>query len=249
MSGVEIKALQQRLADGACYRGAIDGKASSALEAAIKACPSQDPVLRIETGMHVAPVKRIGVDKSCRIAVTGSYDKTVRIWSLPEARLLHTFRVPVGPGDGGKNHAVGASPDGRWAVAGGWDAEWDVASQDFVDVIDTVSGGLVARVGPFGSVLNHFAFSSDGRWLAATSSAKVGVKIIDTQTWRIVAEDKNYADDSYGAAFGPDGRLYTVAYDGKLRQYGAGPDFKKVREISPNRASSRTRSRSIPAAS
>src|SRR5580704_3231101 len=47
MSGAEIKALQQRLTDGSCYSGAIDGQASPALQAAIKACPSQDPVLRI----------------------------------------------------------------------------------------------------------------------------------------------------------------------------------------------------------
>ena len=71
MSADEIKALQQRLADGGCYQGAVDGKASAALEAAVKACPSQDPVLRIETGMHVAPIKRIGVDRACRIAVDG----------------------------------------------------------------------------------------------------------------------------------------------------------------------------------
>ena len=42
--------------------------------------------------MHAAPIKRIGVDRACRIAATGSYDKTVRVWSLPDGRLLHTLR-------------------------------------------------------------------------------------------------------------------------------------------------------------
>jgi len=56
--------------------------------------------------------------------------------------------------------------------------------------------------------------------------------VIDTQTWRIAAEDKAYAGNSYGVAFAPDGRLYTVAYDHKLRQYGPGPGFKKDREVS-----------------
>ena len=72
MSSTEITALQQRLADGGCYPGAIDGQASSSLEAAIKACPSQDPILRIETGMHTAAIQRIGVDRECRLLATGS---------------------------------------------------------------------------------------------------------------------------------------------------------------------------------
>ena len=41
MSGAEIKALQQRLADGHCYQGAIDGQTSPTLQAAINACPSR----------------------------------------------------------------------------------------------------------------------------------------------------------------------------------------------------------------
>ena len=56
MSSTEIRALQQRLTDGGVITGAIDGQASPSLEAAIKACPSQDPVLRIETGMHAAVI-------------------------------------------------------------------------------------------------------------------------------------------------------------------------------------------------
>ena len=71
----------------------------------------------------------------------------------------------------------------------------------FVYIFDASTGALVARVGPFGNVINHLAFSPDGRWLAANSHADVGLKVIDAQTWRIVAEDKNYAGDSYGAAF------------------------------------------------
>src|SRR5271168_4913879 len=82
--GQDIKALQERLMDDGCYQGAIDGRTSPALDAAIKACPSQDPVLRIETGMHVAAIHAIGVDRACRIAATGSDDKTVRVWSLPD---------------------------------------------------------------------------------------------------------------------------------------------------------------------
>ncbi len=231
MAAAEIKALQQRLTDGGCYNGAIDGQGSSALQDAIKACPSQDPILRIETGMHVASIKRIGVDKACHIAATGSYDKTVRVWSLPEGRLLRTLRVPIGPGDNGKIYAVSMSPDGRWIAAGGWDAQWDVVHEMYVYVFDASTGTLVKRVGPFGSAILQLTFSRDGRWLAATSDEGVGLKVIDAQTWRIVAEDKDYAGRSQGAAFAADGRLYTSAYDGKIRQYSPGPTFKKEREI------------------
>jgi len=231
VSSAEIKALQQRLIDGGCYRGAVDGQTSPALQAAIKACPSQEPVLLIETGMHTEPIKRIGVDRACRIAATASFDKTVRVWSLPDGRLLHTLRVAIGPGDSGKIYAAAASPDGRWVAAGGWDAQWDMSRQDYVYIFDASTGAMVTRAGPFESVINHLTFSPDGCWLAASSSKNVGLKVISVQGWRVAASDKSYADDSYGAAFGPDGRLYTVAYDGKVRRYGPDPLFRKQREI------------------
>jgi WD40 repeat protein len=235
MSADEIKALQQRLTAAGCYSAAIDGQASSALQDAIKACPSQDPVLRIETGMHVASIPPIGVDRACRIAATGSYDKTVRVWSLPEGRLLHTLRVPIGPGEGGKIFAAAVSPDGRWIAAGGWDAEQArVDYTHYVYIFDAVSGAIAIRVGPFGGTIKHLTFSPDGRWLAATSEGGVGLKVIDAQNWRIVAEDKSYGGASYGAAFAPDGRLYTVADDNMLRRYGPGPQFKKEKEVKAN---------------
>ena|SRR6266853_5897214 len=51
------------------------------------------PVLVIDPGMHTAPIKDVGVDVAGRIAVTGSWDKTVRVWSLSDGKLLRTCRL------------------------------------------------------------------------------------------------------------------------------------------------------------
>ena len=96
MSADEIKALEQRLTDADCYKGAIDGTVSAALDAAIKACPDQRPFLRIEIGMHTAPISRIGVDDACRLLATASDDKTVRLWSLLTPALAISPLVSTG---------------------------------------------------------------------------------------------------------------------------------------------------------
>ena len=123
MSVDEIKALQQRLTDAGCYKGAIGGAASGALDDAAKACPDQRPFLRIEIGMHTAPpIWDIGVDAACRTLATGSNDKTVRIWSLPDGKLERVVRWPIGEGDAGKVFATALSPNGRRLAIGGRDA-------------------------------------------------------------------------------------------------------------------------------
>ena len=77
MSPDEIKALEQRLADAGCYKGAIDGRLSGTLDASIKVCPDQRPVLRVETGMHTAQITNIGVDAACSLLATAADDKSV----------------------------------------------------------------------------------------------------------------------------------------------------------------------------
>jgi WD40 repeat protein len=225
MSEAEITALQQRLSDGGCYQGAIDGQASSSLEAAIKACPSQDPILRIETGMHTGVIQRIGVDRQCRLLATGSWDKTVRLWSLPEGRLLRTLRWPIGPGDDGKVYAVAVSPDGRLVAAGGYDARWTSQQRHSVYLFDTASGALKARVGNFEDVIHHLAFSPNGRFLAAMLHAGNGLRVIDTERLSEVAADRDYGDVSYGIDRGND--LVTVAWSSDGRQLVAGGTYQK----------------------
>ena len=52
--------------------------------------------------------------------MTGSDDKTVRVWSLADGTLVRTIRLPAGPGNVGKVYAVAISPDGALIAAGGW---------------------------------------------------------------------------------------------------------------------------------
>ena len=79
----------------------------------------EQPVLVIDPGMHTAPIQSVAVDAAGHLAVTGSHDKTVRIWSLADGKLLRTIRMPAGPSHMAKAFAVAMSPDGDVVAAGG----------------------------------------------------------------------------------------------------------------------------------
>jgi WD40 repeat protein len=226
MSQSDIRALQQRLTEAKCYSGWLDWTASAAVTTALKACPVMDPILSIETGMHTAPIRGVGVDRDCKLLATGSDDKTARVWSLPDGRLLRTLRVPIGPGEGGKLRSVAMSPDGQFVAAGGWDAHSTNGINDAVYMFDAASGDLKARIGPFESIINRLVFSADGRYLAVLAS---GLHVIDTALSKEIAADRQYEQAGYGAAFAADGRLFTVSDDGFLRAYDSG--FRLINKV------------------
>ena len=221
-SPAEIASLQQRLTDAGCYSGAIDGSASAALDAAVKQCPDQRPILRIETGMHTAPIWRVGVDAACTRLATPSDDKTVRIWSLPDGRLERTIRLPIGVGDGGKIYAAALSPDGRWLAAGGYDASWEKTGKHSLSLVD-LQTGAVHRYGSFENVIDSIAFSADGRRLAVGLGA-TGLRVLDSAGGAELLADRDYGDRIYGLAFAPDGSLIVASLDGSLRRYR--PDLR-----------------------
>ena len=144
----ETLTLQQRLTDAGCYQDAIDGAKGAALDEAVKACPDQRPVLRIETGMYTATISRVGVDGACTKLATASDDKTVRVWSLPDGRLEQTIRLTIGAGNGGKVYAAALSPDGRWLAAGGWDTSYEKTNTFSLKLVD-LRTGAVRRLGAF----------------------------------------------------------------------------------------------------
>jgi len=73
--------------------------------------------------------------------------------------------------------------------------------------------------------VEHLTFSADGRFLAATSGNKSGLRVYKTADWGQVAADTDYGSGSYGADFDGRGRLVTSSGDGFIRLYDS--DFKQ----------------------
>lgn len=192
---------------------------------ALAADPTPEPLLRVETGMHTTLVRRIAVDAPRNRLITASDDKTVRVWQMPEARLVTVLRVPIDVGHEGQLFALAVSPDGRTVVTGGWTG-WDWDGSASLYFFDVASGELTRRVGGFKDAIGALAWSADGRHLAVGLQGRGGLHILRLSDHRVVASDTRYLDKLMDLDFGPAGRLVTVALDGMTRLYDQ--DFRLI---------------------
>jgi len=129
--------------------------------------PPADPVLRIDPGMHTAPIWRVAVDARGRWLVTGSHDRTARVWDLTTGRLQRVLRPPLGSGEEGKLYAVALSPDGATVALGGWtqfnDGRPEVAPEGYaIYLFDRMTGRMLRRIEGLPDVIFGLAFSADG---------------------------------------------------------------------------------------
>lgn len=191
--------------------------------------PPQVPFLRIEAGGHIGAVPHLSVDSSGRLLATAGYDKTVRLWSLPDGKPRGVLRPPIGPEQEGEIYGVAVTPDGRrvfaaGATGGSWDGTFSIY------VFDARRGALVARLPGLPSPANTLAVAPDGSRFAA-GFARGGVRVWDATSGKPIFEDPAYTGPVRNIAFDRQNRLYTAAADGKLRAYG--PDGKKAVEKEP----------------
>jgi WD40 repeat protein len=163
--------------------------------------PLQDPQLRIEAGFHTSHIT-FDVSADGQLLVTGSNDKTVRLWSLPAGTLLRTFRVPSAPGIEGCIYAVAISPGGRYVAAGGNTTAANGEFLAYIYLFDTISGAVVRRLGPFSDNILSLAFSPGGRRLAASLNGRSGIRL-----WRWPLDTPPTADSDF---FAP---AYGVSFD------------------------------------
>jgi WD40 repeat protein len=186
---------------------------------------SQEHFLRIEMGMHTSMITGIGVDAQNQFIVTGSQDKTVRLWELSTGRLIKIFRPPIGEGPVGMILAVAISPDGKTIACGGRTESGGGASRS-IYLFDQESGELVRRIGGLSYNLLGLTYSKDGKFLLAGMQSNGGIRIYRTSDYSLAAEDRDYGDAFHVGDFDGNGRLVTTSKDGFIRLYGS--DFKLI---------------------
>lgn len=212
-------------------RGSVAALAAATATLCSAAEPPAEPILRIETGMHAATVRRVIYEPVHDRLVTTGDDRTVRMWQLPEGRLWNVLRFPIGPGHEGRIFAMAASPDGRTIAAAGWTGwEWD--REGAIYLFDAESGEMTRRVSGLPETVGFLAYSKDGRHLAVGLQGGKGLRILRTSDYALAASDTVYGDKILGADFARDGRLAVASLDGLIRLYDA-----RLRLVARKRAS------------
>ncbi|MBV8166866.1 MAG: hypothetical protein JO021_08735, partial [Alphaproteobacteria bacterium] len=204
------------LAALAVWSGVATGHAQ---QPAAPAAPKEPPAaafLRIETGRHSAAINRIASAKNGALLATVSDDKTARIWDPATGELIAVLRVPIADGLEGALYAVALSPDGTRLLAAGYTGiAWD--GRPSVYVFDVTAERMIGRLGPLPQIVNHMAFSPDGKRFAL-SMGKAGISLHEANG-KPVAQDKDFQDLATWVTFAADGRIAATGADGQVRLY------------------------------
>jgi len=198
---------------------------SASIGTAHAAEPVNTPQLRVETGMHTTQIRRVLPDLPRNRLITCSDDKTVRVWQMPEMRLISVLRVPMDASHEGQLYAIAVSPDGRTVATGGWTG-WDWDGKASIYFFDVASGELIRRIGGFDNVVNALAWMPDGEHLAVGLQGYSGFRILRLSDGQVVAVDPQYKDDVMDLDISRRGRIVVTALDGFVRLYSR--NFKLI---------------------
>jgi len=180
--------------------------------------PVATPQLRVETGMHNTLIRRVLPDLPRNRLITCSDDKTIRVWQMPQMRLLSVLRVPIDAGHEGQLYAIAVAPDGKAVAAGGWTG-WDWDKKASIYFFDVASGELIRRLGGFDNVVNALAWMPDGKHLAVGLQGYSGFRVIRLKDGETVTADTQYRDDLMDMDVSRGGHIVTTALDGFVRLY------------------------------
>ena len=141
---------------------------------------------------HSSDVSSVAFSPDGKMAISGSWDDTVKLWDVKKKVLLHTFE-----GHSRMVYSVVFSPDGRMIISGSYDDSvklWDVQTRELLHTFEGHS-----------SDVSSVAFSPDGQKIISGSDDKT-VKLWDVQKRELLHTFEGHSSNVSSVAFSPDGQ-------------------------------------------
>jgi WD40 repeat protein len=148
---------------------------------------------------HTATVWTVAVSRDGKRAVSGSDDKTARVWDLESGKELRSWNL------GWNVHAVDITADGKQAAVG---------AATFA-LYDLEKDRLLKEVKP-GAAISRLVLSADGAF-ALWGDWNGNVVLWDLKEWKQVREFKGHTAVIGGLAFVDKDTILTAAHDRTMR--------------------------------
>lgn len=148
---------------------------------------------------HSDWTRSLAISPDGQTLVSGSFDNTIKLWSLSEGELINTLS------DHSKGvFSVAISPDGQIVASGSWDETIKLWRMDTGELIHTLSGHS-------GSV-RSLAISGDGQILVSGSFDKT-IKLWRMDTGELIGTWSEYDEPVYAIALSPDAGILASGGD------------------------------------
>ena len=151
-------------------------------------CPN---LIRTFTG-HSDLVRSVAFSPDGRYALSGSNDKTLKLWDVNTGSAIRTFT-----GHSNQVRSVAFSPDGRYALSG--------SNDNTLKLWDVNTGSAIRTFTGHSDYVLSVAFSPDGRYALSGSSDNT-LKLWDVNTGRAIRTFTGHSNYVFSVAFSPDGR-------------------------------------------
>lgn len=153
---------------------------------------------------HLSSISAVAFSPNGESILTGSYDKTARLWNVKSQKIINTFSAHQDA-----VWAVTFSPNGQSILTGSDDKTarlWDVKS-----------GKLIHTFRIHLEAVRAVAFSPDGQFIL-TGSTDQTARLWNLQSKKLIHTFRGHQDAVWAVAFSPDGQsILTGSWDQTVR--------------------------------
>ncbi|PSB45763.1 serine/threonine protein kinase [filamentous cyanobacterium Phorm 6] len=143
---------------------------------------------------HSSFVNSLAISPDSKTLVSGSWDKTIKIWNLETGALIGTLT-----GHSDRVNSVAISSDGKMLVSG--------SSDETIKFWNLYNGDLLCTFSGHSMEVNSVAVNPKGQVIASCGGADNTIKIWNLRSGELLRTLRGHSDNVNAVVFSPDGKI------------------------------------------